>query len=82
MAALERRYLLAKYSYTIGLQPALGQDDLELGEVNSVSWAFGGPDSKESAAAARIGIVRDVEHTIEGLTWKTAARLVLYREAY
>jgi len=82
MAALERRYLLAKYSYTIGLQTALGQDDLAPGEVNSVSWAFGDPNSLESATAVRTGIVRDVEHTIEGLAWKTAARLVLYREVY
>jgi len=76
MSALQRRYLIAKYPYTIGFQTALGQDDLVPGEVNSVSWAFG------DGTAVRTGIVRDVEHTIEGLTWKTAARLVLYREAY
>ena len=82
MNALQRRYLIAKYPYTVGFQTALGQDDLSPGEVNSVSWAFGDSDSTGSATAVRTGIVRDVEHTIEGLTWKTAARLVLYREAY
>jgi hypothetical protein len=76
MGALQRRFLIAKYPYTIGFQCALGQDDVAPGEVNSVAWAF------SDGVAARTGIVRDVEHTLQGLTWKTAARLVLYREAY
>ena len=46
MNALQRRYLLAKYPYTVGFQTARGEDDLSPGEVNSVSWAFGDWDGR------------------------------------
>ena len=53
MNALQRRYLIAKYPYTVGFQTALGQDDLSPGEVNSVSWAFGDSDRVGDGRAHR-----------------------------
>jgi hypothetical protein len=76
LAAMERRYVLAKYPYTLGVEAALGQDAVEIGDVHSLAWDF------TDGTATRTGFVRDVEDTIEALTWKTAVRLIVIREAY
>ena len=75
-AAMQRRYLIVKYPYTVGIQAAVGDNATHPGVMQQVLWDF------DDGQTNYIGFVRDVDTLIEKNTWKTIVRLILYREVY
>ena len=76
LEAMKRRYLMAKYPYSVGVQTAVGDDMLHPGQIHSVSWDF------DDGVIGVTGFVRDVDIIIENTTWKNTFRMILYREVY